>query len=92
MSINAALRIRYWIATDHPQDSVDLDGVDEFKDELSNSYVTVVRGRSCGAGGITRLFVELISTFTVSHLVQLLIDGAAFDMIKSGTQEFALRP
>src|ERR1051326_8289413 len=67
-------------------------GIQEFRDELASAYVSVVSGRAAGAGGITHLLVELTSTLSISHLVQLILDGAAFDLIKHGTEAFILRP
>jgi hypothetical protein len=91
VSTGNAIVVKYWVATDHlPFD--DLKGVQEFRDELASAYVSVVSGRAAGAGGITHLLVELTSTLSISHLVQLILDGAAFDLIKHGAEAFVLRP
>lgn len=82
-----AIIVKYWVSTDHlPFD--DLKGIDEFRDELASAYVSVVSGRAAGAGGITHLLVELTSTFSLSHLAQLILDGVAFDLIKNGAEAF----
>ncbi|HEX5422772.1 MAG TPA: hypothetical protein VFW94_04435 [Candidatus Acidoferrales bacterium] len=91
MSADNAIVVRYWISTDHLPFE-DLKGVEEFRNELASAYVSVVSGRAAGAGGVTRLFVELTSTFSLSHLVQLILDGVAFDLIKNGAEAFVLRP
>lgn len=91
MSTGNAIVVKYWVSTDHlPFD--DLKGIDEFRNELASAYVSVVSGRAAGAGGITHLWVDLTSTFSLSHLTQLLLDGVAFDLIKRGAEAFVLRP
>ncbi len=90
MDTDTSVAVRYWISTDHPKDFPDLDGIDEFRKELSSDYVSVVKGRPAGAGGLVHLAVEFISIFSLSHIVQLLIDGIAYDLIKDGTQSFVL--
>jgi len=91
VSTGNAIVVKYWVSTDHlPLD--DLKGIEEFRDELASAYVSVVSGRAAGAGGITHLLVELTSTFSLSHLAQLILDGVAFDLIKNGAEAFVLRP
>jgi hypothetical protein len=86
-----AIVVRYWVSTDH-RPFPDLEGVDDFRRELSDAYVSIVHGRPAGAGGFTHLHVELLSTFSLDHLVQLLLDGIAFDLVKHGAEAFVLRP
>jgi hypothetical protein len=86
-----AIVVRYWVSTDH-RPFPDLEGVDDFRRELSDAYVSIVHGRPAGAGGFTHLHVELLSTFSLHHLVQLLLDGVAFDLVKHGAEAFVLRP
>ena len=91
MNAGNAIVVKYWVSTDHlPFD--DLRGIEGFRDELASAYVSVVSGRAVGAGGVTHLFVELTSTFSLTHLAQLILDGAAFDLIKNGGEAFVLRP
>lgn len=92
METGTAINVKYWIASDQGRNFSDLDGIDEFRRELAADYVSVVKGRPAGAGGFTHLYVEVISSFSLSHLVQLLIDGVAFDLIKRGSESFVLRP
>jgi hypothetical protein len=80
------------IASDQGRKFTDLDGIDEFRRELAADYVSVVKGRPAGAGGFTHLYVEVISSLSLSHLIQLLLDGLAFDLIKKGGESFVLRP
>ncbi|SRR6266496_121187 len=92
METGTAIAVKYWIATDQGRNFPDLDGIDEFRRELAADYVSVVRGRPAGAGGLTHLYVEVISSLSLSHLSQILLDGIAFDLIKRGTEKFVLRP
>jgi len=92
METGTAINVKYWIASDQGRNFTDLEGIDEFRHELAADYVSIVKGRPAGAGGFTHLYVEVISSFSLSHLVQLLIDGMAFDLIKRGAESFALRP
>ena len=92
METDTSIAVRYWIATDRAIDFPDLEGIDDFRKELAANYVSVVKGRPAGAGGIAHLYVEIISTFSLSHVSQLLIDGIAFDLIKHGARSFVLRP
>jgi hypothetical protein len=89
---DTSVAVRYWISTDHPSDYSDLEGIEDFRNELANHYVSLVRGRASGAGGGAHLLVEVISRLPWSHVVQLLIDGAIYDLIKEGSRSFVLRP
>lgn len=91
MQTGTALTVRYWIASDSPTFH-DLEGIESFRSALAVDYVSIVKGRAAGAGGLTHLYVDLISTLSLSHLCQLLLDGIAFDLIKHGTEAFVLRP
>jgi hypothetical protein len=92
MGNDTSVAVRYWISTDHPSDYPDLEGIGDFRDELDRDYVSLVRGRASGAGGGAYLLVEIISKLPWSHIVQLLIDGAVYDLIKEGSRSFVLRP
>lgn len=92
METGTSIAVRYWIATDRPRDFPDLEGIGDFRDDLAANYVSIVKGRPTGAGGLVHLYIEIISTFSLSHVAQLLIDGIAFDLIKHGAKSFVLRP
>jgi hypothetical protein len=91
MYTGTAVTVKYWISTDSLEFK-DLEGIDDFRKALADDYVSVVKGRPAGAGGLTHLYVELISSLSLSHVAQLLLDGIAFDLIKHGTEAFVLRP
>ncbi|MGH9515400.1 MAG: hypothetical protein ACRD3P_06945 [Terriglobales bacterium] len=63
MDIGAAITVKYWISSDQDRNFVDLQGIDEFRRDLARNYVSVVKGRPAGAGGLTHLYVEVISLF-----------------------------
>ena len=84
----ASIKVLYWFGEG------DLAGIEEFRHELASSYESAeVTGRQAGlGGGLYTLFVEIASTVTLSHVVQLLLDGVAFDLIKLGADRLILRP
>jgi hypothetical protein len=86
-----AIVVQYWVSTDH-RPFPDLEGIEDFRNELAEAYVSIVDGRPGVAGGLTTLYVELLSTLSLKHLVQLVLDGVAFDLVKHGTEAFVLRP
>src|SRR4051794_8560298 len=92
MNTRTAITVKYWIASDQGRNFDDLQDIDEFRRELNAEYISVVKGRPAGAGGFTHLYVEVISSLSFSHFVQLLLDGIAFDLIKRGAESFVLRP
>jgi hypothetical protein len=92
MPPDTAITVKHAVSTDHAADFPDLDGIDEFRDSLAEDYISIVKGRPAGAGGLIHLFVEVVSMLPLSHIVQLLIDGVAYDLIKEGSRSFILRP
>jgi hypothetical protein len=92
MNTRTAITVKYWIASDQGRNFDDLQGIDGFRRELNAEYISVVKGRPAGAGGFTHLYIEVISSLSLSHFVQLLLDGIAFDLVKRGAESFVLRP
>ena len=87
-----AVSVRYWVSTDSPVGFPDLQGVDEYRNELAKEYAALVRGRPAGAGGPVHMLAQVISGIPWTHVVQLIIDGAVYDLIKEGSRSFILRP
>ena len=85
-----SINVGYWFAEG------DLEGVNDFRRELSLRYPTVeitVKGEQGElGGGLYTLFVEVATAITLPHFVQLLLDGVAFDLIKLGFHTSVLRP
>lgn len=92
MQEGMAIKVDYWAAQDGDFKLHDLGGIGEFREELAGQYAAIVRGRPGALGGLYHLSVEIVSTLALSHVVRLLLDGIAFDLIKEGTKTFVLRP
>jgi hypothetical protein len=88
VAAGGSLKIHYWFGEG------DLVGVNDFRREVGAEFDSVeVVGRQGGlGGGLYTLFVEIASTLTLRHVVQLLLDGVAFDLIKLGTERLVLKP
>jgi hypothetical protein len=92
-SPSAALKVLYWTAPLPGNKVEELDGLDEFKSELSKDYVSVVQSRPGErGGGLYELVVEFISAITLQDFATFLLQGIAYDLIKSGSKAFILRP
>jgi hypothetical protein len=86
--IPAAINVSWWFG-ERP-----LEGEEEFNTQLAESYtVSVVRGRRGPlGGGLYQLVVEFLSQLTLSEIAKVILEGAAFDLIKSGTKAFFIKP
>jgi len=86
--IPAAISVDWWYG------ETKLDGVTEFKSELQDNYaVSVVRGRRGPlGGGLYQLAVEFLSRLSLGEIVRILLEGATYDLLKSGTDSFFIRP
>jgi hypothetical protein len=89
---SASISVQYWAAKEGAVKLADFDGIDEFRTEIAAEYAGIVKGRPAGLGGLYKLTVEIVSTFALGHLLRLLLDGVAYDLIKDGSQRFVLRP
>jgi hypothetical protein len=93
MPPTASVKVRYWVS--HNTKSLhfrDLEGIQDFRAELAETYVSTVQGRPTGAGGLLRLWVEFQSQCSLSELVRVLLEGAAYDLLRRGGKEFLLKP
>jgi hypothetical protein len=88
-----AVRIDYWTLPDRSPTGIEPEGIDEFRRDLQNVYVSLVRGQSgsCG-GGLYDLMVNVTSSISLRDVVNLILGGVAYDLIKSGTKSFVLKP
>jgi hypothetical protein len=84
----AAITVRCWIG------ETKLDGEDEFRTELADNYaIAVVQSRPAGlGGGLYQLLVEWVSHLTLADAIRVLLEGATYDIFKSGTDAFCIRP
>jgi hypothetical protein len=88
-----AVRIDYWTLPDGSPTGVEPEGIDEFRSDLQNVYVSLVRGQpgACG-GGLYDLMVQVTSSISLRDVMNLILGGVAYDLIKSGTKSFVLKP
>lgn len=75
-------------------DLEDFKGITELKRELSNCYVSRIKGTPVGrgGGGVYEFVIDLIMNTSLEEFTKLLLDGLAFDLIKSNTKKFILKP
>ncbi len=87
-----AINIDYW-AVKEGNGLLQLAGMEEFQSGLSEHYVARVHGRPGDlGGGLYEFAVQVIADISLQDVVKLIADGVAFDLLKSGTKSFVLRP
>jgi hypothetical protein len=92
MEKNAAIKISYG-AIQEGQTIIQPIGIAEFKEELSQCYVSSVYGRRGDlGGGLYEFAIEFLANISIQDVLQLIAGGVAFDLLKSGTKTFVLRP
>ncbi|MFN7910479.1 MAG: hypothetical protein ACK5QC_01565 [Bacteroidota bacterium] len=71
----------------------DFKGIEELKKELSTEYVTHVKGKGVGRGGLVYdLAIEIIMNSSLEDFIKFILSGVAFDVIKFGVKNLALKP
>lgn len=88
----AAVRVSYWAEQTGDWELHDLAGIDDFRKELAEDYVSIVQARPGDLGGLYQLAVEFVASISLTDVASFLAQGVAFDLIKSGTKAFVLRP
>jgi len=87
MSVTASVKVSYRFGEGT------IEGIDEFSEELTKHYVANVRGRRAGlGGGLYQLSVEFLSRLTFKEIATFLLEGLAYDLIKTAGKEFVIRP
>lgn len=93
MSHDLAINIDYWAVQEGKNDLWQLTGIAEFQNDLSQEYVCRVHGRPGDlGGGLYEFAIQIIANISIQDVVKLIADGIAFDLLKSGTKSFVLRP
>jgi hypothetical protein len=92
MNTSTSVKIIYWAERKDNKSLYDFVGIEEFRQELDQSYVSIIQGRPGPLGGLHELAVEFIAQLTLIEVAKFLLEGIAFDLIKSGTKAFVLRP
>jgi hypothetical protein len=92
MDIGGAVRIEYWAESDGKVGLFEPEGMSEFRTDLAANYVSQVRARPGALGGLYGLSVDFLTSFTLNHFLSLIVDGIAYDLVKSGADALVLRP
>ncbi len=93
MNHDLAINIDYWAVQEGKSNLWQLAGIVEFQNELSQEYVSRVHGRPGDlGGGLYEFAIQVIANISIQDVVKLIADGIAFDLLKSGTKSFVLRP
>jgi len=88
-----AVRIDYWTLPDGSPTGVEPEGIDEFRRELQEIYVSFVRGQSGACGcGLYDLIVQVTSSISLVDVVSFISSGVAYDLLKDGAKSFVLKP
>jgi len=88
-----SIRIDYWTYPNSSFSGEEPEGIEEFRSDLQETYVSLVKGQS-GAlgGGLYDLVVQVTSSISLRDFVSLILGGVAYDLVKSGTHSLILRP
>lgn len=92
MSHAPSVTVLYWAEQIDERSIHDLAGIQEFRSELKEEYLSLVRSRPGDLGGLYQLAVHFVSDITLSDVTAFLGAGIAYDLIKSGSKQFLLRP
>lgn len=92
MEKGISIKVLYYAEQKAINELYDLNGIDKFRKELSEEYVSVVQGKPGDLGGLEKFLIDMIANISLESFAKLIIEGLAFDLIKSGTKSFVLRP
>lgn len=93
MNHDLAINIDYWAVQERKRDLWQLAGIAEFQNNISQEYISRVHGRPGDlGGGLYEFAIQVIANISIQDVVKLIADGIAFDLLKSGTKSFVLRP
>lgn len=84
--------VEYWRLPEGRPDQ-EIVGISDFRSELESKYTTLVRGHpGARGGGLYELAIHIASSISLEDVVRLILDGVAFDLVKSGARSFVLKP
>jgi hypothetical protein len=92
MGVVPSVKISYWAEQVSPTAIRSFNGIEEFRSELDQHYLTVVHGRPGDLGGLYQLAVHFVSNITLADVAAFIGGGVAYDLLKSGSKAFILRP
>lgn len=88
-----AVKISYWAYPEGTNTIKEPIGIAEFRNELAQSYVSLVRGRPSGfGGGFYQFAIEFVADISIHDVLKFIAGGIAFDLLKSGSQAFIVKP
>ena len=88
-----AIQVDYWAIQDSPTALHEIEGIAEFQADLRTHYLARVHGRPGDlGGGLYEFVIRVLANVSLEDLAKLIADGVAFDLLKSGTRSFVLRP
>lgn len=74
-------------------DLEDFQGVVELKQVLSQHYVSRIKGTPVGrGGGVYEFIVGFLMNISLKDFIKFILEGLAFDLIKSETKSLVLKP
>jgi hypothetical protein len=93
MEFGGAVKVEYWAEREAMRVGVfDLEGIEDFREGLAQNYISKVHARPGPCGGLYGFTVEFLTSFSLQHFVNVLLDGVAYDLVKSGSKALVLRP
>src|SRR6266853_399380 len=87
-----AVKVEYWAVQEGETGLREPQGIGAFREELARNYVGQVHARPGPLGGLYGFNVEFLTSFSLHHFLELIVDGIAYDLIKSGSNALVLRP
>lgn len=87
-----SIKVSWWAEQIGPTKLEAFEGIDDFCRELDNSYVAIVRPRPGDLGGLYQMAVHFVTNITLADVATFIASGVAYDVLKSGSKAFVLRP
>jgi hypothetical protein len=88
----SSVKVSWWAEQIGPTKLSGFDGIDDFRRELDENYVAIVRPRPGDLGGLYQLAVHFVTNITLGDVATFIASGVAYDVLKSGSKAFVLRP
>ena len=96
MEKDASVAVRYWVTANYSKDGswklTEPLGIEEFRKELAENYVSLVQVRPGGAGGLVSLLIDVVTNTTIRDLLAALILNISYDLAKASIRKFVLQP
>lgn len=87
-----SLKIHYWGCQEGPT-IIPLNGIKEFEEEISDSYIATIHGRPGDlGGGLYEFAIEIVSNIELKEIGVFLGSLLAGEMIVGGSKKYLLNP